>query len=288
MKNIAILVSGKGDSALRIVKLFNEGNRLKTVLVVADDTDHEFDSTMGKYDLTFLKTNGETWGSQCPQIAVMLKEKEVDLLVLDDFRLVIPDEIMESVNGEILRVSSPEQAPREVVAALEADLRKPVEETPVEELPKNENPTPESEWADALKINFIPPKIPSTPPEIPKEDVQGPEQPDRRNDYNPRQEFDHRSYNHPYHHRRDERKPEEMEPMPSTWLIWSVLSTIFCCFIPGIIAIIFSSQVSSRYYAGDIQGARRASRAAEIWIIVSVVLGVLSATLYLPFLFITS
>ncbi|MCH5230394.1 MAG: CD225/dispanin family protein [Muribaculaceae bacterium] len=74
--------------------------------------------------------------------------------------------------------------------------------------------------------------------------------------------------------------------MPSTWLIWSVLITVFCCFIPGIIAIIYSSQVSSRYYAGDIEGARRASRNAEIWIIVSFVLGVLSATLYLPFMLI--
>ncbi|MDE6298374.1 MAG: CD225/dispanin family protein [Muribaculaceae bacterium] len=72
------------------------------------------------------------------------------------------------------------------------------------------------------------------------------------------------------------------EPMPASYLIWSVLATVFCCLVPGIVAIIFSSQVSSKYYAGDIEGARKASRNAEIWIIVSFVLGVLSATLYLP------
>lgn len=72
------------------------------------------------------------------------------------------------------------------------------------------------------------------------------------------------------------------EPMPSTWLVWSVICTILCCFIPGVVAIIQSSRVSSKYFAGDIEGAKRASRNAEIWIIISFVLGVLSNTLYLP------
>lgn len=72
------------------------------------------------------------------------------------------------------------------------------------------------------------------------------------------------------------------EPMPSTWLVWSVVSTILCSFIPGIIAIIYSSKVSGKYFAGDIEGAKRASRNAEIWIIVSFVLGVISNTLYIP------
>ena len=43
-----------------------------------------------------------------------------------------------------------------------------------------------------------------------------------------------------------------------------------------------ASRVSSKYYAGDIEGARRASTATEWWIIASFVLGILSATLYLP------
>ena len=46
--------------------------------------------------------------------------------------------------------------------------------------------------------------------------------------------------------------------------------------------IVFSSQVSSRYYARDYEGARRASRQAEIWIIVSIVAGVIVNALYMP------
>ena len=70
--------------------------------------------------------------------------------------------------------------------------------------------------------------------------------------------------------------------MPPTYLVWSIVMTILCCTIPGIVAIIYSAQVSSKFYQGDIQGAQRASQRAEIWIIVSFVVGVLSNTLYLP------
>ena len=79
-----------------------------------------------------------------------------------------------------------------------------------------------------------------------------------------------------------------MQPMPSTYLIWSILATVLCCFLPGIVAIVFSSQVSNKYFNGDIEGAKRASRMAEIWIIVSVVLGVVLSTLYIPFVLISA
>lgn len=78
------------------------------------------------------------------------------------------------------------------------------------------------------------------------------------------------------------KKQTSSEPMPPTYLVWSVVCTILCCFIPGIIAIINSAKVSSRYYEGNIEASRRASRNAEIWIIISFVLGVISNTLILP------
>lgn len=106
----------------------------------------------------------------------------------------------------------------------------------------------------------------------------------RGGDY-PGGEYRGADYRGEEHHR--SHRHEENQPMPSTYLIWAILTTIFCCFIPGIVAIVFSSQVSSRYYAGDIEGAKKSSRNAEIWIIVSIVLGVLTATLYLPFLIIS-
>lgn len=72
------------------------------------------------------------------------------------------------------------------------------------------------------------------------------------------------------------------DQMPPTFLVWSVITTILCCTIPGIVAIIYSAKVSSKFYQSDIEGARQASHKAEIWIIISFVLGVLSNTLYVP------
>lgn len=279
MKKIAIFVSGAGDAAHRIVKLFNEGNRVRTVLVVTDDSSEDLLHRLKEEDVILLHIPDEEWHSRSKEIADLLKDNDVRLIVQDGFTHALSDEILEATDGEMIRVSSPEQAPREVVAALEADLRRPVQEE-VKESVEESNPTPESEWADALKIQFTPPKIPTTPPEVPNENLK--EAPKNI------QDFPYRQHQDPYRHEHSdyERKPHREEPMPSTWLIWSILVTVFCCFIPGIIAIIFSSQVSSRFYAGDIEGAKRASRNAEIWIIVSFVLGVLAATLYIPFMII--
>ncbi len=54
--------------------------------------------------------------------------------------------------------------------------------------------------------------------------------------------------------------------MPPTYLVWSILVTIFLSRIIGIIAIVYSIQVSSRYYAGNYEGAAYASRQARLWI----------------------
>lgn len=289
MKRIAIFVSGAGNSAERIVKLFNEGNRLKTEIVVTDDSAVDLLQRLQGEDVSLIHVPDSEWHAKGPEIASLIREKEINLLVLDDFAMSVSDEIMEAVDGEVLRVSSPELAPREVVAALEADLRKPVQEEKPEEKP-DETPSLENEWAQSLKIQYTPPKIPTTPPQIPdqnteKENLQ-PDAPQGFGETNPWYAGQAKNYQEQNYRARNYRREESDhgEPMPSTWLIWSILATVFCCFIPGIIAIIFSSQVSSRFYAGDIKGAKRASRYAEIWIIVSVVLGVIAATLYLPFM----
>lgn len=78
------------------------------------------------------------------------------------------------------------------------------------------------------------------------------------------------------------------EPMPNNWFVLAIIATLVCCFVPGVIAIIYSSRVSNLYYQGDIEGARRASSRAELWIIISFCLGVLSATLYLPMMLLTN
>lgn len=63
---------------------------------------------------------------------------------------------------------------------------------------------------------------------------------------------------------------------PKTWLVESILVTIFCCQILGIISIIYSAGVESKFYRGDIAGAESASRTAKTLVIVSVAFGILT------------
>ena len=61
-------------------------------------------------------------------------------------------------------------------------------------------------------------------------------------------------------------RPSVRPPMPPTYLVWSILVTIFLSRIIGIIAIVYSIQVSSRYYAGNYEAAAYASRQARLWV----------------------
>lgn len=63
---------------------------------------------------------------------------------------------------------------------------------------------------------------------------------------------------------------------PKTWLVESILVTIFCCQILGIISIIYSAGVESKFYRGDLAGAESASRTAKTLVLVSVLCGVIT------------
>lgn len=56
-----------------------------------------------------------------------------------------------------------------------------------------------------------------------------------------------------------------MEPKPKNYLVESILVTIFCCLIFGIIGIVNASKVNSEYAAGNYEAALRASKDAKKW-----------------------
>ncbi len=70
---------------------------------------------------------------------------------------------------------------------------------------------------------------------------------------------------------------EPVPPMPPTYLVWSILATVLCCLIPGIVAIIYSTRISSAYFSGDYERAWRYSEMAEWWIMITIVVGLVWA-----------
>ncbi len=58
---------------------------------------------------------------------------------------------------------------------------------------------------------------------------------------------------------------------PNNYLVWAILTTIFCCLPLGVVSIVFSSQVNSKWAMGDAQGALKASNNARNFAIASAV-----------------
>lgn len=67
------------------------------------------------------------------------------------------------------------------------------------------------------------------------------------------------------------------------YLVWAILSTIFCCLPFGIVAIVFAAQVNSKLQAGDYAGAVDASKKARMWTMISVGAGLVAIVLYFLF-----
>ncbi|MDE6717935.1 MAG: CD225/dispanin family protein, partial [Muribaculaceae bacterium] len=119
-----------------------------------------------------------------------------------------------------------------------------------------------------------PPPLPTPAPEAPMTPQDPPCHPDPRE---PRQEGSGTPTPNPAYPPAD-----NGETMPQTYLLWAVLALVCCCLPAAIVAIIYSAQVSSKFYARDYEGARRCSERAQIWIIVSIVLGIITMALYFP------
>lgn len=75
--------------------------------------------------------------------------------------------------------------------------------------------------------------------------------------------------------------PLQRKSMPKTYLVESILVTLFCCLPFGIAGIVNAAKVESRYNNGDVEGAITASNDAAKWtkigLIVAIVVGVLYA-----------
>lgn len=54
-------------------------------------------------------------------------------------------------------------------------------------------------------------------------------------------------------------------PKPSNFLVWAILSTIFCCLPFGIVSIVYASKVDGLWYAGKYVEAQDAASKARTW-----------------------
>lgn len=74
------------------------------------------------------------------------------------------------------------------------------------------------------------------------------------------------------------------EPCPPAYLAWSIIVTILCCQVLGIVAIICSAQTKQAYNRGNLAKAKKMSEWAQWMIIISIVLGLLALPIQLAFM----
>ena len=275
MRKIAIFTLGEGLAARRVISLFNEGNRIRVAVVVAESEEEA--ARFRDFDASIAVFTTDDWKNSREKVLAALEECGVEKIALEGISReeVVAEEETLLDDIESFSISTEEEAPREVVAAFKEKVRNDLENIPAG------NRSVDEEWARTLKVDFDEETARQVPPPIPG---------GNHSQAAPASEGGNRGYSarttpgNPYAGLASQTPSQlpDREEMPKSYLVWAIVVTILCCLVPGVVAIIFASQVSSKYYSGDIEGAKRASRNAEIWIIVSFVLGVLSATLYLP------
>jgi Interferon-induced transmembrane protein len=69
-------------------------------------------------------------------------------------------------------------------------------------------------------------------------------------------------------------------PKPNSYLVWAILTTLFCCLPFGIVSIVQAAKVDSLWTAGDYAGAQAASNSAKKWAIIAACVGVALGVLY--------
>lgn len=64
------------------------------------------------------------------------------------------------------------------------------------------------------------------------------------------------------------------------YLVFAILTTVFCCLPAGIPAIVYAAQVNGKLQVGDLAGAQAASKNAKMWCLISLGLGLAVVVLY--------
>jgi hypothetical protein len=74
-----------------------------------------------------------------------------------------------------------------------------------------------------------------------------------------------------------------VSPPPPNYLVWAILSTIFCCLPFGVASIVFAAQVNGKWQAGDYAGAKDSSDKARRFAIWAAIAGVVVDVIYIIF-----
>lgn len=104
------------------------------------------------------------------------------------------------------------------------------------------------------------------------------QQPQQQYQQQPQQQYQ-QPYQQPYY--QPNYAQGQRPPKPDNYLVWAILSTLFCCLPLGIVSIVFSSKVDGQYNAGDYMGAQDSANKAKNFAMWGAIIGVVGLIIYI-------
>lgn len=103
MKKIAIFASGSGSNAENIANYFKGNDELEISLILSNKKDAYVLERAKNLEIPSLVFNKQQF-SQSNEIVEILKEKEIDLIVLAGFLWLIPSNLIEAFPNKIVNI----------------------------------------------------------------------------------------------------------------------------------------------------------------------------------------
>jgi predicted secreted protein len=75
---------------------------------------------------------------------------------------------------------------------------------------------------------------------------------------------------------------------PPNYILWSILTTVFCCLPFGIVSIVYAAQVNNKWAMGDVTGAHASSQKAKQFAIWSALTSVILTVLFIVLIVVLS
>ena len=104
MKNIAIFVSGNGSNAENIANYFASSLSAKVVLVVSDNPGAYALARAARLGIDSIVVERKSLREQGNITAALLRERNIDLVVLAGFLSLVPHEVVAAYEGRIVNI----------------------------------------------------------------------------------------------------------------------------------------------------------------------------------------
>lgn len=103
MKNIAIFASGSGTNAENMIKYFSNHNRIRVLMVLTNNKDAGVIQRAGKQNIPCMVFDKNDFYNSS-LVLDMLKENEIDFIVLAGFLWLVPKAIIDSFKGKLMNI----------------------------------------------------------------------------------------------------------------------------------------------------------------------------------------